>query len=88
MTVLETLLVYVGAPVALYAGIWLLVASRRRGKRTRWSAGDPWRYEPLFWIANPAGDGHADHHHADHPHGAVPAGSDHTETRGGTGGKW
>lgn len=79
MTVLETLLVFVVAPVVLYAAIWLLVAARNRGSRPRYSAGDPWPYEPLFWIANPAGAGHHE------PHAHVGGGSDE---RGGTGGKW
>lgn len=78
MTVVETLLIFVAAPVVLYAGIWILVAAGRRGRRSRWSPGDPWPYDPLFWIANPAG--------AAHPaHAAREGGSD---ARGGTGGKW
>lgn len=78
MTLVETLLVFVVAPGVLYAGIWVLVAARRRGGRTRHAAGDPWPYEPLFWIANPAGAAHSAH--AAHEGG--------NEARGGTGGKW
>lgn len=78
MSVVETLLIYVGAPAALYAGIWVLAGVRRRGGRTRYTAGDPWPYEPLFWIANPAGAAHSAH--AGHEGGS--------EARGGTGGKW
>lgn len=78
MTVVETLLVFVVAPVVLYAGIWTLIAARRRRGRTRWSAGDPWPYEPLFWIANPKG-AHLPAH---------ASASDGSDARGGTGGKW
>lgn len=78
MTVVETLLVFVVAPVVLYFAIWALIAMRNRSGRPRYNAGDPWPYEPLFWIANPAGAAH----HAPH----APA--DGSDARGGTGGKW
>ncbi|SFN86223.1 hypothetical protein SAMN05216207_102310 [Pseudonocardia ammonioxydans] len=78
MTVVETLLVFVVAPAVLYFAIWGWIAVRNRSARPRYNAGDPWPYEPLFWIANPAGAAH----HAAH----APA--DGSDARGGTGGKW
>ncbi|ANY05599.1 aa3-type cytochrome oxidase subunit CtaJ [Pseudonocardia sp. HH130630-07] len=78
MTVVETLLVFVVAPVGLYAVVWAWIAVRNRSGRSRYTAGDPWPYEPLFWIANPAGAAH----HAAH------APVDGSDVRGGTGGKW
>lgn len=78
MTVVETLLVFVVAPVVLYFAIWTVIVMRNRSGRPRYNAGDPWPYEPLFWIANPAG--------AAHP--AAHASADGSDARGGTGGKW
>lgn len=78
MTVVETLLVFVVAPVVLYFGIWTWIVVRNRRRRPRHTAGDPWPYEPLFWIANPAG--------AAHP--AAHATTGESDVRGGTGGKW
>lgn len=84
MTVVETLLTYVVAPGALYGGIALLTSARRRTRRPRYKAGEPWPYEPLFWTANPEGAQLPAHAPSDEP-AAVTAGAD---TRGGTGGKW
>ena len=78
MTVVETLLVFVVAPAVLYFAIWGWIAVRNRSARPRYNAGDPWPYEPLFWIANPAGAAHSAH--AEHEGGS--------DARGGTGGKW
>lgn len=75
MTVVETLLTFVVAPGALYGGPALLISARRRGRRPRYRVGDPWPYEPLFWIANPEG-------------AHLPAGTAGTDARGGTGGTW
>ncbi|MEQ3549131.1 hypothetical protein WIS52_01500 [Pseudonocardia nematodicida] len=80
MTVVETILVFVVAPVVLYAAIWAWIALRNRSGRTRYNAGDPWPYAPLFWIANPAG-AHLQERTAS------PSDAD-SDTRGGTGGRW
>lgn len=55
MTVLETVLMFVLPPIALYLLIALLVVVPRRARRPRYRPGQPWPYEPLFWTANPAG---------------------------------
>ena len=78
MTVVETLLVYVVAPVVLYFAVWGWIAVRSRSGRSRNTAGDAWPYEPLFWIANPAGAAHD----------AAHASADGSDARGGTGGTW
>ncbi|WP_226360252.1 hypothetical protein [Pseudonocardia sp. ICBG1142] len=84
MTVVETLLVFVVAPAVLYFAIWGWIAMRNRSNRPRYRAGDPWPYEPLFWIAEPSGAGH----HAAHAGHGDTAPSEGGDTRGGTGGKW
>lgn len=83
MTVVETLLTFVVAPGALYFAVALLTSARRRSRRPRYKAGDPWPYEPLFWTANP--EGARLPAHAASGTAAITAGND---TRGGTGGKW
>lgn len=55
MTVLETVLLLVAPPIALYLLIALLVFVPRRARRPRYRVGRPWPFEPMFWTANPAG---------------------------------
>lgn len=65
MSVWQTILVFVVPAVGLYALIVLLVVAPGRARRSRYRAGQPWPYPPLFWTANPRGaeltdlDGHA-----------------------------
>ena len=84
MTVVETLLTFVVAPGALYGLMALWQLARRPGRRPRYRVGDPWPYEPLFWIAEPSAAGH----HAAHAGHGDTAPSEGGDTRGGTGGKW
>jgi len=48
-------LTYVVPSVGLYLLIALLVVAPRRTGRPRYRVGRPWRYQPLFWTANPKG---------------------------------
>lgn len=48
-------LIYVLPGLALFGLITLLVVGPRLARRPRYRAGQPWRFEPLWWTANPAG---------------------------------
>ncbi|HTK64351.1 MAG TPA: hypothetical protein VL595_18315 [Pseudonocardia sp.] len=55
MSVLQTVLVFVLVPLGLFVVISLLAAGRRRQRPSRYRPGEPWRHEPVWWTANPAG---------------------------------
>ncbi|WNV76905.1 hypothetical protein [Geodermatophilus sp. DSM 44513] len=61
MTVVETLLVYAGAPLAvvLLLAVLTLIPGRRR--KLRYKPGQPWEHEPVWYEPHPAagGGGHA-----------------------------
>ena len=59
MTVVETLLVYVGAPLAvvlLLALLTFLPGARKR--KVRYKPGQPWEHEPVWYEPHPQGGGH------------------------------
>jgi hypothetical protein len=55
VSVLHTVLVFVLVPLGLFLLISLLAAGRRRQRPSRYRPGEPWRHEPVWWAANPAG---------------------------------
>jgi hypothetical protein len=55
VTVFQTVLFLVVAPIVLYVLIALLAAAPRIGRRPRYRVGQPWTFDPLWWTANPAG---------------------------------
>lgn len=55
MTVVETVLIFVGIPLAVLLGLSLLAALPTSGGRPRYRNGQPWEYAPVWWSANPAG---------------------------------
>lgn len=57
MTVVETLLVYVVAPLALVAVLALLTLVPGRPKKLRYKPGQPWEHEPVWYEPHPAGGG-------------------------------
>ena len=57
MTVVETLLVYVGAPLAVVAVLALLTLVPGRPKKVRYKPGQPWDHEPVWYEPHPAGGG-------------------------------
>ena len=65
MSIVETVLVFVGVPVLVYALVALLLVGPGRGHRPRYRPGEAWDYEPVWYIpqarpgAAPAGSGHA-----------------------------
>jgi hypothetical protein len=65
VSIVETVLVFVGVPVLVYGVVALLVVVPGRGHRPRYRPGEAWHYEPVWYIpqarpgAAPAGSGHA-----------------------------
>lgn len=62
MTVAETLLVFVGAPLAIIAILAVLTLRPDQGhKRLRYKPGQPWEHPPVWYEPHPehsGGDGH------------------------------
>jgi hypothetical protein len=54
VTVAETLLVFVGAPLAVIALLALLIfVPAGRAKRPRYKPGQPWEHEPVWYEPHP-----------------------------------
>ena len=54
MTVAETLLVFVGAPLAVVVLLALLIfVPAGRAKRPRYKPGQPWEHEPVWYEPHP-----------------------------------
>jgi hypothetical protein len=72
VTVVETLLVYAGAPLAVIVVLALLTLVPGRQKRARYRPGQPWEHAPVWYEPHPEGgshgaghgDGHGDGHAA------------------------
>lgn len=79
MTVVETLLVLVAIPAAVY-GLATLIALWPKLTRNRYRAGQDWNFDPVFWVADPASTSTA-------PEGAASARAAGTD-RGGAHGNW
>ncbi|MCO7219767.1 hypothetical protein [Klenkia sp. PcliD-1-E] len=70
MTVVETLLVFLVAPLAVVLLAYALVMLPALGARKRYKPGEPWGHEAIWYEPHPAGGGHAAGHgedHDDHP---------------------
>ncbi|WP_019813335.1 aa3-type cytochrome oxidase subunit CtaJ [Saccharomonospora saliphila] len=57
MSILETTLVFVAIPVAIYGFFALLTLRSKFASRPRYRPGQPWDYPPVWWTANPDGVG-------------------------------
>lgn len=81
MTVVETILVFAGIPLAIVLLLALLIYVPGGRKRTRYKSGQPWEHAPIWYEPHP--DGPAGHG----PHAALTSGSvTHTPTGGPLGG--
>jgi hypothetical protein len=80
VSLLQTILVFVLVPAGVYALVAVLAAGRRRSASARYRPGEPWKHEPVWWTANPAG--------AHLPANAPPLESPATTTKGGADGVW
>jgi membrane-associated phospholipid phosphatase len=72
VTVVETLLVYVGAPLAVIVVLALLTLVPGRQKRARYRPGQPWEHAPVWYEPHHEGESH-DAGHGD-GHAALGAG--------------
>jgi hypothetical protein len=104
VTVVETLLVYAGIPIAVIAVLALLTLVPGRQKRARYRPGQAWEHEPVWYEPQPEhpeeaehGSGHEDGHAALGAGGAtaITAGPSATPAapavggpRGGARGTW
>ncbi|HET9141778.1 hypothetical protein [Actinophytocola sp.] len=82
MTVVETLLVFVAIPAAIYGVIALLTLRDRGTRAPRYRPGQAWDYPPVWWTANPAGAGHVG------SATTAPAGKPRGTAKGGARGSW
>jgi hypothetical protein len=57
VTVAETLLVYVGAPLLVVLVLWALTFLPGGRKKARWKSGQPWEHEPVWYEPHPGGSG-------------------------------
>ncbi len=55
MTILQTVLVYVGIPVAVLALFAALTLWPKAQRNPRYRSGEAWEYPPVWWSANPDG---------------------------------
>jgi hypothetical protein len=84
VTLVETLLVFAGIPLAIYSVVALLTLRENFAKTPRYRPGQEWEHPPVWWTANPAGL------HAGHV-SAAPAHDDDALRRtakGGARGSW
>jgi hypothetical protein len=79
VTVVETILVFVGAPLAVIVLLALLIFLPGGRKRSRYKSGQPWEHAPIWYEPHP--DGPAAGHHGSHA--ALEAGSAVHRTTGG-----
>jgi hypothetical protein len=80
VTVVETLLVFVGAPLAVVVLLALLIFLPGARKRSRYKSGQPWEHAPVWYEPHPE-NGPAAGHHGSQP--ALEAGSPARTTTGG-----
>lgn len=67
MTIVQTLLVYLGIPVAVIALFGVVTMwPKKDTTNPRYRSGEDWGYVPVWWSANPEGLG--EHAGAGHPH--------------------
>lgn len=87
VSVLETLLVFALIPLAVY-GVVALLTLRQKFNRPRYRVGQPWKFEPVWWVANPAGLGE-NASVSGGQHTAESTGdADSSTARGGASGTW
>jgi hypothetical protein len=80
VTVVETILVFAGIPLAIILLLALLIFVPGGRKRARYKSGQSWEHAPIWYEPHPdnPGIGHGSH--------ALPAGSAHSVAAGPLGG--
>jgi hypothetical protein len=74
VTVVETILVYVVAPLAVIAVLALLTLVPGRRKRPRYKPGQSWQHAPVWYEPHPEATGHSAGGHGD-GHAALEGGA-------------
>ncbi|HEX3781496.1 MAG TPA: hypothetical protein VHX38_17690 [Pseudonocardiaceae bacterium] len=89
MTVVQTVLVFVLIPAAIYGVIALLTLVPKMARSPKYRSGQEWTYDPVWWSANLGGHGSHDAH-ADSSEDAEDAqtGEPVRTARGGARGNW
>jgi len=57
MSVVETVLIYVGIPLAVFALVALLVLGPGSARSPRYRPGSSWDFNPVWYLPHPAHDG-------------------------------
>jgi hypothetical protein len=84
VSVLQTVLIYVLIPAAIYGVIALLTLWSRSARLPRYRPGQPWTYEPVWWSAS----GVVDPAHADVDDEPAAGDTLVRTARGGARGNW
>ncbi|HKN99084.1 MAG TPA: hypothetical protein VJX10_18325 [Pseudonocardiaceae bacterium] len=84
MTVVETILVYVLIPAAIYGVIALCTLGPNRVRSPKYRPGQPWPYEPVWWSAAGVVDPRQTGAQAEH----APVTPTVRTARGGARGNW
>jgi hypothetical protein len=89
VTVVQTVLVFVLIPAAIYGVIALLTLAPKMARSPKYRSGQEWTYDPVWWSANTGGAG-SHGAHADSSEAAEDdqAGDSVRTARGGSRGNW
>jgi hypothetical protein len=79
--VVQTVLIYVLIPAAIYGVIALLTLWPKAARATRYRPGQPWTYDPVWWSATGVVDGHQEQE-------STPVETAARTARGGARGNW
>ena len=82
MSVVQTVLVFAGIPLAIYAVVALLTLRDKVARAPRYRPGQSWDYPPVWWTANPAGTGQTGQP------APAPSGGSKRTAKGGARGSW
>jgi hypothetical protein len=82
VSILETILVFVAIPLAVFVFFALVTLRSKFASRPRYRPGQAWDYPPVWWSANPEGVGRR--HAGDAEHGDTAP----SKVRGGASGNW
>jgi hypothetical protein len=85
VTVVQTVLVFVGIPGAIILLIFLATYGRSLTRQpNRYRPGKPWNFEPTWYVPHPD----AVVHHVTTGNRELEAGASHTTAVGGASGEW
>ncbi|MQA08845.1 MAG: hypothetical protein GEU98_09930 [Pseudonocardiaceae bacterium] len=88
MSVMETVLIFVVIPLAIYGVLSAMTLRSKLGKAQRYRPGQKWNHPPQWWTANPAGVGEHRAHGSRGEQEGASAGAATTTATGGARGSW